>query len=56
MDESITFDPQNGSELKQFFEDNKEKYREIWIVITKKESSKPTSFINQALTKQKKNV
>jgi hypothetical protein len=36
MAESITFEPQNVSELKQFFETNKEKYREIWVVITKR--------------------
>jgi hypothetical protein len=36
MGESITFDSQNVLMLKQFFEGNKEKYDEIWIVITKK--------------------
>ena len=43
---SITFEPQNGSEPKRFFEENKEKYHEIWIVITKKKAAhtQPISF------------
>ena len=52
---SITFEPQNVSELKRFFEENKEKYHEIWIVITKKKAAhiQPVSF-DQALTEAKK--
>jgi len=52
---SITFELQNVSELKRFFEDNKEKYHEIWVVITKKKAaiSQPLSF-NQALIEAKK--
>ena len=52
--ESVTFEPQNASELKQFFEKNKEKYHEIWVVITKKKAANPQPLsFNQALTKQK---
>ena len=52
---SITFEPQNVSELKRFFEENKEKYHEIWIVITKKKAAhiQPVSF-DQALAEAKK--
>ena len=52
---SITFEPQNVSELKRFFEENKEKYHEIWIVITKKKAAhtQPISF-DQALAEAKK--
>jgi hypothetical protein len=55
MVESITFEPKNISELKQFFKKNKEKYHEIWIVITKKKTAnpQPVSFY-QALTEAKK--
>ena len=43
---SIIFEPQNFSGLKQFFEDNKEKYPKIWVVITKKKVAhlQPLSF------------
>jgi len=55
MVESITFEPKNVSELKLFFEDNKEKYHEIWVVITKKKTANPqlVSF-DQALNEAKK--
>jgi hypothetical protein len=55
MVESITFEPQNVSELKQFFGDNKEKYHEIWVIITKKKAvnPQPLSF-DQALIEAKK--
>lgn len=51
---SIIFEPQNVSGLKQFFEDNNEKYHEIWVVITKKKivNPQPLSF-NQALSEAK---
>ena len=55
MVESIIFEPQNVSELKQFFEENKEKYHEIWIVITKKKAANPQPLsFDQALTEAKK--
>jgi hypothetical protein len=55
MVKSIIFEPQNVSELKLFFEDNKEKYLEIWVVITKKKvaNPQPLSF-DQASTEAKK--
>jgi hypothetical protein len=40
---SVTFGPKNASEIGQFFEENKEKYREIWVVITKKKVANPQS-------------
>lgn len=53
--ESVTFEPQNASELKQFLEKNKDKCHEIWVVITKKKvaNPQPLSF-NQALAEAKK--
>ncbi len=55
MGESITFEPQNVSMLKQFFEDNKEIYHEIWIVITKKKAANPQPLsFDQALIEAKK--
>ena len=55
MAESVTFEPQHVSELKRFFEENKDKYHEIWVIITKKKSvnPQPVSF-NQALSEAKK--
>jgi uncharacterized protein YdeI (YjbR/CyaY-like superfamily) len=55
MVESVTFEPQNISELKRFLEDNKAKYHEIWIIITKKKIAdpQPLSF-NQAVNEAKK--
>jgi hypothetical protein len=55
MIESAIFEPQNVSELKRFFGENKDTYHEIWVVITKKKAAnpQPVSF-NQALTEAKK--
>ena len=55
MAESVVFEAQNVSELKRFFEDNKDRVHEIWVVITKKNVSnqQPVSF-NQALIEAKK--
>jgi uncharacterized protein YdeI (YjbR/CyaY-like superfamily) len=38
---SITYEPQNTQDLTTFLENNKEKYYEIWIIITKKKFSNP---------------
>jgi hypothetical protein len=48
---SITYEPKNTQDLTAFLENNKEKYHEIWITITKKEFSnpQPVSF-NEAVT------
>jgi hypothetical protein len=52
---SITFEPKNVSELKRFFDENKEKYHEMWVVITKKKAAKPQPIsFDQALTEAKK--
>ena len=53
--ESVTFEPKNASEIKQFFEENKDKCHEIWVIITKKKRTnpQPVSF-NDALTEAKK--
>ena len=55
MIESVTFEPRNLSELKQFFEENKDVYNEIWIVLTKKDAfdPQPVSF-NHAISEAKK--
>ena len=51
MAESVTFEPQNISELKRFFEENKDKHHEIWIIIKNKNAAnpQPVSF-NQAIS------
>ena len=41
MDESVTFEPQSLAELRQFFEENKDKCHEIWVVITNKKTANP---------------
>ena len=48
---SITYKPKNTQDLITFLENNKEKYHEIWIIITKKKFSnpQPVSF-NEAVT------
>lgn len=53
--ESVTFEPKNSSELKRFFEENKDKCHELWVIITKKKvaNPQPLSF-NQALDEAKK--
>jgi uncharacterized protein YdeI (YjbR/CyaY-like superfamily) len=55
MGESVTFEPQTVSELKQFLEENKSKYHELWVIITKKKAvnPQPISF-NQAVDEAKK--
>jgi len=53
--ESITFEPENLEELRQFFKENKDKYHEIWIIITNKKTANPqvVSF-NQVVSEAKK--
>ena len=38
---SATFEPRNVDELSHFFEVNKDKYHEIWVVLTKKKYANP---------------
>jgi arginine utilization protein RocB len=39
--ESVTFEPKSLVELRKFFEENKEKYHEIWVIITNKKAANP---------------
>ena len=41
MFESVTFEPKNLKDLKRFFEENKDKYHEIWVIITNKKAAHP---------------
>lgn len=45
-EESVTFEPKDTEELARFFKTSKNKYHEIWIIITKKEhvNPQPVSF------------
>jgi hypothetical protein len=49
-EKTATFEPKNVEQLCQFFTINKEKHREIWIVLTKKKYAdpQPVSF-NEAV-------
>jgi hypothetical protein len=48
--ESVTFEPKSLVALKRFFKENKDKYHEIWIVIThKKEANSQTVSFNQVV-------
>jgi len=54
MTESITFEPTSLAEVKQFFEENKDKYHEIWIIITNKKAANPqTVSFNQVVIEAK---
>ena len=47
---SISFEPKNLEDLKRFFETNKNKYDELWVILTKKAhvNPQPVSF-NEAI-------
>jgi hypothetical protein len=49
-DESVSFEPKNAEELRRFFEANKNRYHEIWVVLTNKKyaNPQPVSF-NEAV-------
>ena len=55
MAESVTFEPKSLEELKRFFEENKDKHHEIWVIITNKKAANPqiVSF-NQVVSEAKK--
>ena len=55
MSESATFKPKSLVELRQFFEENKDKYHEIWVIITNKKTANPqiVSF-NEVIDEAKK--
>ena len=38
---SVTFEPKNAEELTHFFKTSRDRYHEIWIVITKKKHADP---------------
>jgi uncharacterized protein YdeI (YjbR/CyaY-like superfamily) len=40
-EKSGTFEPKNVEELSRFFEINKDNYREIWVILTKKKHADP---------------
>ena len=50
--ESITYEPKNPADLQRFLEANKDRYHEIWVVLTKKSvvDPQPVSF-NQAVAR-----
>ena len=52
--ESVSFEPKNVEEMQRFLEANKDRYHEIWIVLTKKKyaDSQPVTFneaVNEAV-------
>ena len=55
MAESVTFEPKSLEELKRFFEENKDKHHEIWVIITNKKAANPrvVSF-NQVVSEAKR--
>jgi len=54
MAESGTVEPKSLHALRQFFEENKDKYQEIWVIITNKKTANPqiVSF-NQVISEAK---
>ena len=41
MVDSVSFEPKTLGELTQFFEENKDKYHEMWVIIKNKKSQSP---------------
>ena len=41
--ESVSFEPKDLEELKRFFVENKDRYHEIWVIITNKKAANPQS-------------
>ena len=41
MSESVDFEPKNLGELRQFLEENKDRYHEIWVIIRNKKKANP---------------
>jgi hypothetical protein len=54
-EKSGTFEPKSVNELSRFLEINKDRYREIWIILTKKKHAdpQPVSF-DEALSEAQK--
>ena len=38
---SVSFEPKNAEELRRFFKANRDRYHEIWIVLTNKKYADP---------------
>jgi arginine utilization protein RocB len=55
VDESVNFEPKSPGELRQFFMENKDRYHEIWVIITNKKAANPqvVSF-DQVISEAKK--
>ena len=39
--EPVSFEPKTAEELRRFFESNKERYHEIWVVLKNKKCANP---------------
>ena len=53
-EESVSFEPKNVEDLRRFFEINKDKFHELWVVLTKKKivAQQPVTFneaVNEAV-------
>ena len=51
---SVSFEPKNVEDLRRFFEINKDKFHELWVVLTKKKivAQQPVTFneaVNEAV-------
>jgi uncharacterized protein YdeI (YjbR/CyaY-like superfamily) len=51
---SVSFEPKNVEDLRRFFEASKDKYHELWVILTKKKivAQQPVTFneaVNEAL-------
>ena len=54
MAESVTVEPKSLAELRQFFEENKDKYHEIWVIIKNKKAADPQIIsFNQVVSEAK---
>ncbi len=55
MVESLTFEPKSLADLRQFFEENKDKFHEIWVVIANKKAVNPQIIsFNEVVNEAKK--
>jgi hypothetical protein len=51
---SVSFEPKNVEDLRRFFEASKDKYHELWVILTKKKivAQQPVTFneaVNEAV-------
>ena len=51
---SVSFEPKNVEDLRRFFEINKDKYHELWVILSKKKfvAQQPVTFndaVNEAV-------